>query len=174
MYSGRITDRFEPVLRQKLGNIHAQDPDVALCDDDIGMIRETASRQLAAGADFLILTGGMSVDPDDLTRRPLPTWVRGSVAAFLRSREYDAGGLFKRHSDFGNSGGSHSHAHYSIRCPPARCFCRGSDLPARFDTTWRRRALPTLPPMPFSQLYLWKVLRCLTPIQETLLICGCP
>lgn len=79
VYSGRITDRFEPVLRQKLGKYPCRILDVALCDDDIGMIRETASRQLAAGADFLILTGGMSVDPDDLT----PTAIAGLGARIL-------------------------------------------------------------------------------------------
>ena len=53
-----------PVLLAVLG--------VKLCDDDLGMIEAAAKGFLEAGADFLIFTGGMSVDPDDLT----PTAIR--------------------------------------------------------------------------------------------------
>ena len=45
---------------------------VTICDDDLEMIVNTAKGYLAQGADFLIFTGGMSVDPDDLT----PTAIR--------------------------------------------------------------------------------------------------
>ena len=45
---------------------------VTICDDDLNMIVDTAKGYLAQGADFLIFTGGMSVDPDDLT----PTAIR--------------------------------------------------------------------------------------------------
>ena len=40
---------------------------VTICDDDLAMITGAARNYLDAGADFLIFTGGMSVDPDDLT-----------------------------------------------------------------------------------------------------------
>ena len=40
---------------------------VRLCDDDLDMIVQAARDFLDQGADFLIFTGGMSVDPDDLT-----------------------------------------------------------------------------------------------------------
>ena len=45
---------------------------VTICDDDLEMIVDAAQNYLDAGADFLIFTGGMSVDPDDLT----PTAIR--------------------------------------------------------------------------------------------------
>ncbi len=67
VYSGRVKDRFEPVVRAKLGHYPAQVTGVAICDDDIDMIADAAKRHLDAGADFLIFTGGMSVDPDDVT-----------------------------------------------------------------------------------------------------------
>ncbi|MBP3736280.1 MAG: molybdopterin-binding protein [Lachnospiraceae bacterium] len=67
VYGGRVKDRFEPVVRAKLGHYPAQITGVAICDDDIDMIADAAQRHLDDGADFLIFTGGMSVDPDDVT-----------------------------------------------------------------------------------------------------------
>ena len=72
VYSGRIQDKFEPVVRTKMKHYPAQILGVSICDDDLDMITEHARRFLEMGADFLIFTGGMSVDPDDLT----PTAVR--------------------------------------------------------------------------------------------------
>lgn len=72
VYSGRIKDKFEPVVRKKLSRYPCQILGVALCDDDLGMIVGAARRWLDQGADLLIFTGGMSVDPDDLT----PTAIR--------------------------------------------------------------------------------------------------
>ena len=67
VYSGRIADKFEPVVRQKMQHYPAEIVGVTVCDDELEMIVEAARAHLAAGADFLIFTGGMSVDPDDLT-----------------------------------------------------------------------------------------------------------
>ncbi len=72
VYSGRIKDKFEPVVRAKLADYPGEILGVKLCDDDLDMIVSAARGFLAAGADFLIFTGGMSVDPDDLT----PTAIR--------------------------------------------------------------------------------------------------
>ena len=72
VYSGRIKDKFEPVVRKKLSRYPCQILGVTLCDDDLGMIVSAARRWLDQGADLLIFTGGMSVDPDDLT----PTAIR--------------------------------------------------------------------------------------------------
>lgn len=67
IYNGRTKDRFEPVVRKKLSYYPGEIIDVRICDDDKGMILKTAGELLDRGADFLIFTGGMSVDPDDLT-----------------------------------------------------------------------------------------------------------
>ena len=67
IYSGRIRDKFEPVVRRKMENYPCEIVGVAICDDDLDMIADAAKAQLKEGADFLIFTGGMSVDPDDLT-----------------------------------------------------------------------------------------------------------
>lgn len=67
IYRGRIQDRFEPVVRRKMERYPSEIVGVSVCDDDLEMIVGAAGAHLAAGADFLIFTGGMSVDPDDLT-----------------------------------------------------------------------------------------------------------
>ncbi|MGM9563221.1 MAG: molybdopterin-binding protein [Faecousia sp.] len=72
IYSGRIQDKFEPVVRAKMKQYPAQILGVTICDDDLDMITSEAKKYLDQGADFLIFTGGMSVDPDDLT----PTAIR--------------------------------------------------------------------------------------------------
>ncbi len=72
IFSGRIKDKFEPVVRAKLKNYPSEILGVSICDDDLDMITGAAKKYLEAGADFLIFTGGMSVDPDDLT----PTAIR--------------------------------------------------------------------------------------------------
>lgn len=67
VYTGRIQDKFEPVVRAKMKKYPSQIVGVTLCDDDLDMIVDAAKQHLENGADFLIFTGGMSVDPDDLT-----------------------------------------------------------------------------------------------------------
>ena len=67
IYTGRIKDRFEPVIRAKMQHYPCEILGVSICDDDLDMIVSAAKALLADGADFLIFTGGMSVDPDDLT-----------------------------------------------------------------------------------------------------------
>lgn len=67
IYHGRIQDKFEAVARRKLSAYPGEIIGAAVCDDDLGMLVRTAEEFLAQGADFLIFSGGMSVDPDDLT-----------------------------------------------------------------------------------------------------------
>lgn len=79
IYSGRIKDKFEPVVRQKLQNYPSGLLGVTICDDDLDMIVDAAKAHLEKGADLLIFTGGMSVDPDDLT----PTAIRALGAEVI-------------------------------------------------------------------------------------------
>ncbi len=67
VYSGRIKDKFEDVARAKLSKYPCEVLGVSVCDDDLAMLTGAAKRFLEAGADLLIFSGGMSVDPDDLT-----------------------------------------------------------------------------------------------------------
>lgn len=72
LYNGRIKDKFEPVARKKLEPYPADILGVTICDDELDMLDNAAKAFLEQGADLLIFSGGMSVDPDDLT----PTAIR--------------------------------------------------------------------------------------------------
>ena len=67
VYEGRIPDRFEPVLREKVAAYKGEMLGVTKCPDDTTAIIKAADTFLRAGAELLLFTGGMSVDPDDLT-----------------------------------------------------------------------------------------------------------
>lgn len=67
IYHGRIQDKFAPVIQAKLTQYPSQLIGIRICDDDLDSIVDAAKTHLRNGADFLIFTGGMSVDPDDLT-----------------------------------------------------------------------------------------------------------
>lgn len=67
IYHGRIRDKFEAVARKKLAAYPGNVLGTALCDDDMDMLVNAARDLMDQGADFLIFSGGMSVDPDDLT-----------------------------------------------------------------------------------------------------------
>ncbi len=67
IYHGRVRDKFEAVARKKLSAYPGQVIGATVCDDDLNMLVNAARDYLDQGADFLIFSGGMSVDPDDLT-----------------------------------------------------------------------------------------------------------
>lgn len=68
VFSGRIQDRFEAVLREKLAQLGSEVSVVGFAPDDIDLIAAEIQKCLAAGADLVVTSGGMSVDPDDVTR----------------------------------------------------------------------------------------------------------
>lgn len=67
IYHGRIKDKFERVARAKLAHYPAEILGVHVCDDELDVIVGAGRALLAEGAELLIFSGGMSVDPDDLT-----------------------------------------------------------------------------------------------------------
>jgi len=68
VYHGRITDAFEPVIRKKIYQFKGKVVGVSIVPDDKIKIAQKLTEFMNAGADLLITTGGMSVDPDDVTR----------------------------------------------------------------------------------------------------------
>ena len=67
IYHGLIRDKFEVVARGKLGKYPCEILGVTICDDDPEMLNEAITSYLDRKADIIIMSGGMSVDPDDLT-----------------------------------------------------------------------------------------------------------
>ncbi len=68
VYNGRIKDAFAPVIAKKMEDIGGEIVGVYYAPDDRAFIADRLRELLKAGADLLITTGGMSVDPDDVTR----------------------------------------------------------------------------------------------------------
>jgi hypothetical protein len=68
VYHGTIKDAFEPVIREKIKKFDGEIIDVHFAPDNADFIRNKIQGLLSAGADLIITTGGMSVDPDDVTR----------------------------------------------------------------------------------------------------------
>jgi molybdopterin biosynthesis enzyme len=67
VYYGRIEDRFTPVVVEKVSEYGAQIAGHVVSDDDTGHIAAGIRGLLEMGADLIVCTGGMSVDPDDRT-----------------------------------------------------------------------------------------------------------
>ena len=68
VYHGRIKDAFAPVITKKIEEYGGDIVGVYYAPDDKAIITNRLQELMNAGADLLITTGGMSVDPDDVTR----------------------------------------------------------------------------------------------------------
>ncbi|MCI0469012.1 MAG: molybdopterin-binding protein [Nitrospirae bacterium] len=68
VYYGRIKDAFAPIIKKKIETFHGEIVGLYYAPDDEEFIEARLRELIEAGADLLITTGGMSVDPDDITR----------------------------------------------------------------------------------------------------------
>lgn len=67
VYHGRIKDQFGPVVIRKLEKFGCRVLGQSFVSDQVDMIVEAIRAFLADGAEMITITGGMSVDPDDVT-----------------------------------------------------------------------------------------------------------
>ncbi len=67
VYSGRIADTFTPVIREKVAEFDSEVIGHEIWNDDNEKVTGAILRLIEAGADVVLCTGGMSVDPDDRT-----------------------------------------------------------------------------------------------------------
>jgi molybdenum cofactor synthesis domain-containing protein len=68
VYHGLIEDRFAPILIEKVTSLGSEVVALEFAPDDAEVINQVIRSQLDQGCDLLLLSGGMSVDPDDVTR----------------------------------------------------------------------------------------------------------
>ncbi len=68
---GLISDGFGPVMRKKLEALGASVLGVKIAPDDRAAVAGAIRSLLADGAELIITTAGMSVDPDDVTRHAI-------------------------------------------------------------------------------------------------------
>ncbi len=79
IYDGRVQDRFAPIMGPRLEGFGGQVIGSVKCPDDTERILAAIQKFRTQGADLILLSGGMSVDPDDLT----PDAIRTSGADLI-------------------------------------------------------------------------------------------
>lgn len=67
VYYGRIQDQFTPVVQKKLEEYGVEVIGHSICNDDPDMVTDAINEWVEQGAQMIVCTGGMSVDPDDKT-----------------------------------------------------------------------------------------------------------
>lgn len=67
VYEGRIQDKFAPVLQSKVEKLGGACVGVMFAPDDLETIRGKIRAFLSQGAELVMVSGGMSVDADDVT-----------------------------------------------------------------------------------------------------------
>jgi molybdenum cofactor synthesis domain-containing protein len=76
VFTGRIKDGFGPVVARKVGEMGSNLESVQIAPDDPDVIADHIKDAKRAGAEVILVSGGMSVDPDDKT----PEGIRRSGA----------------------------------------------------------------------------------------------
>ncbi|MDD4766333.1 MAG: molybdopterin-binding protein [Desulfotomaculaceae bacterium] len=71
VYKKRIRDGFGPVITEKVEAYGSSVMRVDFVPDDVNVIADKIKKMTEDGADIVIVTGGMSVDPDDVTPKAI-------------------------------------------------------------------------------------------------------
>ncbi|WP_138159169.1 molybdopterin-binding protein [Peptoniphilus catoniae] len=79
IYDGRIKDAFEPILKKKLEYYDSEYLGYVVCPDDEDFILREINKAIKEGVELILITGGMSVDPDDVT----PSAIKNSGADLI-------------------------------------------------------------------------------------------
>jgi molybdopterin biosynthesis enzyme len=68
VYHGLIQDKFAPILTTKIEALGSRVGGIIFSPDDTDQICAAIRKHIDAGCQLILLSGGMSVDPDDVTR----------------------------------------------------------------------------------------------------------
>lgn len=71
VYHGLIEDKFAPILSSKIKDLGSDVAGISFAPDDEHLITNTIRSHIDNGCDLVLLSGGMSVDPDDVTRKAI-------------------------------------------------------------------------------------------------------
>lgn len=71
VFQGLIEDKFIPIISAKLLGLGSEIITTAIVPDDKKAMQAAIDDMIAKGIDLLVTTGGLSVDPDDVTRQAL-------------------------------------------------------------------------------------------------------
>ena len=89
VYYGRIEDRFYDRLKPKLEFFRCSVKEKVVLPDELGMIRDKIV-EFSRKYDIVVLTGGTSVDPDDVTYRAVR---EAGVENFIRGNPIQPGNM---------------------------------------------------------------------------------
>ncbi|HDZ61926.1 MAG TPA: molybdopterin-binding protein [Nitrospirae bacterium] len=79
VYHKRVKDAFAPVIKRKIKAVDGVIVGLHYVPDEVGQIEDMIKELIADGADLIIITGGMSVDPDDVTRYAISNLCSGDT-----------------------------------------------------------------------------------------------
>ncbi|MBP2639625.1 MAG: molybdopterin-binding protein [Firmicutes bacterium] len=79
VYYGRLKDQYAPIFAEKVASYGATLMDISFQPDDRNRIRDAIMNYKKNGIDIIIATGGMSVDPEDVT----PDAIRATGAQII-------------------------------------------------------------------------------------------
>jgi molybdenum cofactor synthesis domain-containing protein len=79
VYHGRIQDKFGPVVKEKIVEYGSSVIQHITVPDDLELIAQAVTTLIDSGAELILTTGGMSVDPDDVT----PSGIRKAGAEIV-------------------------------------------------------------------------------------------
>ena len=71
VFRGLVEDKFAPIIRNKVEPYGCTVVHSEIVPDELEPIKRGVANCLAAGADLIVTTAGLSVDPDDVTRKAL-------------------------------------------------------------------------------------------------------
>lgn len=71
VFKGLVQDKFAPIITQKAQNLNCAIVGTHIVPDEAPRITAAVQELMAEGADLIVTTAGMSVDPDDVTRKAL-------------------------------------------------------------------------------------------------------
>jgi molybdenum cofactor synthesis domain-containing protein len=91
IFAGLVQDQFEPILRRKLSHIGSEVIGAVAAPDDADDIKEKIWDFLNRGVDLILTTGGLSVDPDDVTRQAV---LRAGASDFVYGASVLPGAMF--------------------------------------------------------------------------------
>jgi molybdenum cofactor synthesis domain-containing protein len=69
VFSGLITDDFDPSIGKKIAEAGCTLVKKIIVSDDVDAIADSVKKLQQLGCELIITTGGLSVDPDDVTRQ---------------------------------------------------------------------------------------------------------
>ncbi|MEH7254815.1 molybdopterin-binding protein [Neobacillus niacini] len=80
VFEGRIQDKFGPVVKTKIEHFGSEIVEQSFAPDESKVIENKIRYLLNQGVDLILVTGGMSVDPDDRT----PLAIKNTGADIIR------------------------------------------------------------------------------------------